>query len=74
MWPFKKKQPSPAAAEPGFQDQALLELSQMFLDNPPDPTPGSDSLDAARFDYSVESLGAMDEHLERMRDPRTLRP
>ncbi|HEY7115424.1 MAG TPA: hypothetical protein VH475_02495 [Tepidisphaeraceae bacterium] len=39
----------------------------MFLHHKADPTPGSESLDAARFDYSIESLGAMDEHLERMR-------
>jgi hypothetical protein len=65
MWPFNKRQPQPTG--PQLQDQALLELSQMFLNNPQDPTPGSDALEVARFDYSVESLGAMDEHLERMR-------
>jgi hypothetical protein len=65
MWPFNKKQPEPTG--PQLQIQALLELSQMFLNNPQDPTPGSDSLEASRFDYSIESLGAMNEHLERMR-------
>lgn len=65
MWPFKKKQPS--VAEPQLRDQALLELSQMFLHYPADPTPGSESLEVRLFDYSVGSLGAMDEHLEKMR-------
>jgi len=49
------------------QDEALGQLSQMFLSNPSDPTPGSDALDVSRFDFSMESLRAMDEHLEEMR-------
>lgn len=53
--------------EPVIQDQALGELSQMFLSNPSDPTPGGEALDVSRFDFTMESLGAMDEHLERMR-------
>jgi hypothetical protein len=39
----------------------------MFLSDPEDPTPGSESLDAQRFDFTVASLAAMDEHLEVMR-------
>src|SRR5262245_45631633 len=69
MWPFRKKRPRPI--EPELHDQALLELSQLFLHDDVDPTPGSDLLDLSRFDYSIESLAAMDEHLERMR-PREL--
>lgn len=65
MWPFRKRQPP--VSQPQLQDQALLELSQMFLSNPSDPTPGSELLDPSRFDFSIESLGAMDEHLDRMR-------
>jgi hypothetical protein len=66
MWPFKKKRSQPA--EPQVQDQALLELSEMFLHDTADPTPGRDLIvHAARFDYAVESLADMDEHLERMR-------
>jgi hypothetical protein len=53
--------------EPVIHDKALAELSQMFLSYPSDPTPGSEALDVSRFDFSMESLGAMDEHLERMR-------
>lgn len=65
-WRINMKQPS-SDDTPQVQDHALIGLSQMFLHNPPDPTPGSESLDPARFDYSIESLGAMDEHLEQMR-------
>jgi hypothetical protein len=50
--------------EPVLQDHALRELSQMFLSHPSDATPGSEALDVSRFDFSLESLGAMDEHLE----------
>ena len=46
--------------EPVIQDQALGELSQMFLSNPSDPTPGGEALDVSRFDFTMESLGAMD--------------
>src|SRR5687768_17650460 len=61
FWPFRSKQPKP-------QDEALEDLAQMFLDDPQDPTPGSQLLERSRFDFSIESLGAMDEHLERMRE------
>src|SRR5687768_1444332 len=61
FWPFRSKQPKP-------QDEALEDLAQMFLDDPQDPTPGSELLERSRFDFSIESLGAMDEHLERMRE------
>lgn len=65
MWPFRKKQAR--APEVQYHDQAILELAQMFLACPADPTPGSEALDLARFDFSVASLGAMDEHLEQIR-------
>jgi hypothetical protein len=65
FWPFKKKAAEPP--QPQFQDRALTELAVMSLRHPDDPTPGSDRLDAARFDYSIESLGVMDDHLEYMR-------
>lgn len=52
---------------PKFQDQALRELSEMFLFDRARPTPGLELLDAGAFDYSVESLRALDDYLERMR-------
>jgi hypothetical protein len=63
IWPFRSKRPSP----PPLQDEALSDLSHMFISDPQDPTPGGDILDPSRFDFSVESLAAMDEHLGRMR-------
>jgi hypothetical protein len=63
MWTGRKRRP----AEPQWQDQALLELSATFLEDPVDPTPGCDLLDLARYDYSVDSLAALEEHLQRMR-------
>lgn len=61
IWPFSRKR------QPKLQDKALAELAQMFLSNPKDPTPGSELLDLARFDFTVSSLVALDEHLEIMR-------
>lgn len=60
IWPFGAKKPK-------LQDEAFVDLAEMFLSDPEDPTPGSESLDRMRFDFTVESLGAMDEHLELMR-------
>jgi hypothetical protein len=60
IWPFRSKQPK-------LQDGALADLAEMFLSNPEDPTPGGESLDRVRFDYAIESLRAMDDHLEAMR-------
>jgi len=63
IWPFGSKQPK-------VQDEALADLAQMFLSNPEDPTPGGESLNVARCDFSVESLGVVDAHLEAIRGRR----
>ena len=63
IWPFGSKQPK-------VQDEALADLAQMFLSNPEDPTPGSESLDAARCNFSLESLRVVDAHLEAVRARR----
>jgi hypothetical protein len=60
IWPFRPRQPE-------VQDQALADLAQMFLLNPDDPTPGGESLNVTRCDFTVESLVAVDDHLEVMR-------
>jgi hypothetical protein len=60
IWPFRSKQPR-------LQDEALADLAEMFLSNPDDPTPGSESLERASCDYAIESLRAVDDHLEVMR-------
>src|SRR5579864_4657969 len=55
-------------SKPKIQDQALSELSQMFsMDLAEDSTPGRELLDASRLDYSVESLGLVDDYLDEMR-------
>jgi hypothetical protein len=59
--------PKVVMAEPQLQNEALENLSHMFVDYPDDPTPGHEFLEASRFDFTVESLIAMDEHLEVMR-------
>jgi len=64
VWPFKKKEVSPTG--PDLQDEALADLSRMFLNCPSDPTPGGDILQSSQFDFTVESLAAMDRHLEQM--------
>ncbi len=65
IWPFRSKpQRQP---RPQLQDGALAGLSQMFLQDEQNPTPGSELLDVSRFDFTVSSLGALDEHLELMR-------
>ena len=65
-WPFKKKKDA-APARPKTQDDALCDLSRMFLRNPDGPTPFSDLLKPDLFDFSVESLRAVDAHLEQVR-------
>ena len=60
IWPFRPRRPE-------VQDQGLADLAQMFLLNPDDPTPGSESLNVSRCDFNVESLKAVDDHLEVMR-------
>src|SRR3979411_2965554 len=59
--------------KPKLQDQALSELAQMF--NSPDlisddPTPGIEFLDTSRLDFTVESLGVVDDYLDGMRDEK----
>jgi hypothetical protein len=63
IWPFGSKQPK-------VQDEALGDLAQMFLSNPEDPTPGSESLNVAQCNFSPESLRVIDAHLEAMRGRR----
>lgn len=56
--------------KPELQDQALSELGQMFASPEliaDDPTPGSELLDASRLDFSLESLGFVDDYLDQMR-------
>jgi hypothetical protein len=56
--------------KPELQDQALSELGQMFASPElvaDDPTPGSELLDAARLDFTVESLSFVDDYLDQMR-------
>src|SRR5262245_63013350 len=60
IWPFRSKQPK-------LQDGAFEDLAQMFFANPEDPTPGGERLDAARLDFTVDSLTVVDAHLETMR-------
>jgi len=60
IWPFRSRQPK-------VQDEALADLAEMFLLNPDDPTPGSESLNVTPCDFTVESLRAVDDHLEVMR-------
>ena len=52
---------------PKVQDEALEQVAQFFVALPEDPTPGSDLIDASKLDFSIESLGVVDEHLEVMR-------
>jgi hypothetical protein len=60
IWPFGSKSPK-------LQDQAFSDLAQMFLSDRDDPTPGSESLNVAQCDFSLESLRVIDAHLEAMR-------
>jgi hypothetical protein len=56
--------------KPELQDEALSELGQMFASPEvvaDDPTPGTELLDPARLNFTVESLGFVDDYLEQMR-------
>jgi hypothetical protein len=67
IWPFGSKQPK-------IQNDAFADLAQMFLSDPEDPTPGSESLNVARCNFSLESLRVIDAHLEGMRGRRLQSP
>jgi len=56
--------------KPELQDEALSELAQMFASPEliaDDPTPGAELLDSSRLDFSVESLAAVDDYLDQIR-------
>lgn len=53
--------------KPELVDEVFRDLAEMFLDYPKQPTPGSELLDEARMDFSVDSLRLVDAHLEQMR-------
>ena len=56
--------------KPKVQDEALSELAQMFASPElisDDPTPGSELLDASTLDFTIESLGLVDDYLDQMR-------
>lgn len=56
--------------KPELQDEALSGLGQMFAMPEAvadDPTPGTELLDPARLDFTVESLGFVDDYLDEMR-------
>ena len=42
-------------------------MAQMFVASPDNPTPGSELLDSSKLDFSLESLGVVNQHLEVMR-------
>ncbi|MCI4348406.1 MAG: hypothetical protein L3J97_07310 [Thermoplasmata archaeon] len=72
IWPFRPRPPKAQPElqpklQPKVQDDALADLAQMFLLNPDDPTPGSESLSVTRYDFTVESLRVVDDHLEGVR-------
>jgi len=57
--------------KPRLQDEALSELGQMFASPElvaDDPTPGSELLDTSRLDFTVESLGFVDDYLHQIRN------
>jgi len=53
--------------KPKLQDEALIDLAQMFLSLPDDPTPGTESLNVSRLDFSVDSLAFVDDFLDTVR-------
>lgn len=56
--------------KPKVEDEALGEVALMFKSPEmmtDDPTPGIELLDASRLDFSVESLGLVDDYLDAMR-------
>ena len=40
----------------------------MFVSNPDNPTPGNDLIVASRFDFTIDSLSVMDDHIDEMRN------
>jgi hypothetical protein len=54
------------ASQPEFQDAALADLAEMFYSCPDDPTPGG-AVANASADYTIGSLGAIDDHLDNVR-------
>jgi hypothetical protein len=61
---FGRKQEPP---KPVLNDEALLDLSIMFTNCPQRPTPGVELLDAAKMDFSIESLAFVDDFLDEVR-------
>jgi len=56
--------------KPKVQDEALGEVALMFKSPEmmtDDPTPGIELLDTTRLDFSIESLGPVDDYLDAMR-------
>lgn len=53
--------------KPKLEDEALSGLAEMFISLPDDPTPGAEMLNASELDFSVESLAAVDDYLDAMR-------
>lgn len=56
--------------KPELQDEALSGLGMMFAVPEAiadDPTPGTELLDPSRLDFTIESLGFVDDYLEQMR-------
>jgi hypothetical protein len=53
---------------PEVKDQALLELAEIFRSDETDPTPGSELLEPSQLDFTVASLGVVDDHLDAMRN------
>ena len=50
-----------------YQDEGAADLAEKFLSHPDKPTPGGELLDVEQFDFSLESLDALDRYLEAMR-------
>ena len=63
MWPFGKSK----SGTPELNDEAMEGLALMLMECPDDPTSGVELLQADQFDYTVQSLGAMDQFLEKIR-------
>jgi len=61
---------APAATQvdaPDNEDQALGELATMFFADDAEPTPGRELLDPSKLDFSLLSLGHVDDYLETVR-------
>jgi hypothetical protein len=54
-------------AEPETEDGPLGELAEMFFDFDQEPTPGRELLDPAKLDFSLISLGHVDDYLDKVR-------